>query len=90
MTDIASSPMSISDLPRIGWRRIVLRTAAAAAALVVLALWFWTLPALLARQGFVLRGDETCAQASWRDPVTGRSIAAPARACGTDQTGPRR
>jgi len=90
MTDLASSTLSIPDLRRIGWRRTALRSASAVAILVVLALWLWALPALLARQGFVLRGDEACAQASWRDPVTGRSMPAPAHACVTVPTGPRR
>lgn len=90
MTDFVSSTMSIPDLPRIGWRRTALRTAAAAAVLAVLALWLWALPALLARPGFVLRGDEACVQASWRDPVTGRSSPAPARGCAPNPIGQRR
>ena len=69
--------MSIRHPRRIAWGRTVLRAAAGAAILLVIALWLWALPALLSRQGFVLRGDEACAQPTWRDPVTGRANPAP-------------
>lgn len=90
MTNLASSTLSIPDLRRIGWRRTALRSAAAAAILGVLALWLWALPTLLSRQGFVQRGDESCAGAAWRDPVTGRSLPAPTGTCKTHPGGDAR
>jgi hypothetical protein len=43
----------------------------------VLALWLWALPSLLARDGFVLRGETACETKAYRDPVTGRFRPAP-------------
>ncbi len=43
-----------------------------------LSLWLWALPSLLARDGFVLRGDAACDTKAYRDPVTGRVRPAPA------------
>lgn len=58
--------------------RLTLRRASAGIALLgAVALWLWALPALMMRDGFVLRGDDSCQHATYRDPVTGRPQPAP-------------
>ncbi|MDP3408326.1 hypothetical protein [Bosea sp. (in: a-proteobacteria)] len=41
-------------------------------------LWLWALPSLVTRGGFTRSASELCSQASYRDPVSGRTQAAPA------------
>lgn len=89
MTDLPLSLMHHPHPRRVAWRQTVLKAATGFAILLVVALWLLALPALLSRQGFVLRGDEGCAQSSWRDPVTGRTRPAPSHRCATGRTGSR-
>jgi hypothetical protein len=53
------------------------RAAAGTALLAGAALWLWVLPVLLMRDGFVMPIGASCAQAGYRDPVTGRQALAP-------------
>jgi hypothetical protein len=87
MTDLALSPMQLPHPRRAGLRRLVLRAATALAVVVTVSLWLLALPALLSRQGFVLRSDEGCPQSAWRDPVTGRPSPAPTSRCTTSRMG---
>lgn len=86
----------ISSDPQAPLRRLTLGRAVAGIALLgALTLWLWALPALVMRDGFILRGSDVCAQAAYRDPVIGQSRPAPAthdtvrRLCATSTPGAR-
>lgn len=73
MFELSSSAPATPPSPHLRLRR-----AGAAIALIgAVALWLWALPALVTHDGFVLRGRDACALASYRDPVTGQSRPAP-------------
>ncbi|HEY5797181.1 MAG TPA: hypothetical protein VIU82_19405 [Bosea sp. (in: a-proteobacteria)] len=70
--------LSSSATPTAPSLHLTLRRAGAAIALIgAVALWLWALPTLVTHDGFVLRGRDACAQASYRDPVIGQSRPAP-------------
>lgn len=69
-----------------------LLTRALAGLLLVgaLALWLWALPSLLARDGFIQRGETVCETKAYRDPVTGRFRPAPSPRLATNAHCPAR
>ena len=66
------------------------RTLAGLGLVGALAFWLWALPSLLARDGFVPRGDAACETKAYRDPVTGRWREAPSPRLATSAHCPAR
>lgn len=73
MFELSSSAPHTASSPGLTLRRAL----AGIALLGGVALWLWALPALVMGDGFRPGGGDPCAQASYRDPVTGQSRPAP-------------
>ncbi len=73
MFALSSSAPGTASSPGLKRRRIVAGIALPGG----VALWLWALPALATRDGFLPRGGDPCAQARYRDPLTGQSRPAP-------------